>query len=112
MKQYVIDQLRESDYYRIRDYLDEQAEKTVFEEIYHVELPKELYTEIQSAHSDCQPFYFAINLNRNKLALAIEWLIRSRQTLRCDCVGYASREQRDHIIHFADGILEQLGIKV
>lgn len=110
MKQYVIDQLRESDYYHIRDYLDEQVEKTVFEEIYHVKLPKELYTETQSAHSDCQPFYFAINLNRNKLAF--EWLIRSRQTLRCDCVGYASREQRDHIIDFADSILEQLGIKI
>jgi len=110
MKQYVIDQLRESDYCRIKEYLNQQAEKTVFEEIYQVELPKDLYTETQSAHSDCQPFYFAINLTRNKLAL--EWLIRSRQTLRCDCVGYASREQRDHIIHFADSVLEHLGIKI
>ncbi|MDY0039708.1 MAG: hypothetical protein RBS57_05305 [Desulforhabdus sp.] len=110
MKQYVIDQLRESDYYRIKEYLDERAEKTVFEEIYQLNLPEELYTEIQSAHRECQPFYFAISLTRNKLAL--EWLIRSRETLRCECIGYASPEQRDHIIHFADRMLDHLDIKI
>lgn len=110
MKQYVIDQLRESDYYRIRDYLDERAEKTTFAEIYHVDLPAELYTGMQSAHDDCQPFYFAVNLTRRQVAF--EWLVRSRQKLRCECVGYASREQRDHIIDFADNMMDELGIRI
>ncbi len=110
MKQYVIDQLRESDYDQIRDYLEPRAKKTVFAEIYEVDLPEELYTEIQSAHHDCQPYYFAINLTRKQVSF--EWLIRSHQTLRCACIGYASPQQRDHIICFADDMLEQLNIKI
>ncbi len=110
MKQYVIDQLRESDYYQIRDYLEQRAKKTVLDKIYQMDLPADLYTETQAVHHDCQPFYFAINLTRKQISF--EWLIRSHQTLRCGCIGYASPEQRDHIISFADNMLDQLKIKI
>jgi hypothetical protein len=110
MKQYVIDQLRESDYYKIKDYLDERAVKTVFEEIYQLELPGELYTATQAAHTECRPFYFAVSLTMNEVAF--EWLIRSRETLRCECIGYASRAQRNYIIDFADSMLDDLGIRI
>jgi hypothetical protein len=110
MKQYVLDQLRESDYYRIKDYLDEHMDKTVFEEIYQLELPRDLYTATQAAHAECQPFYFAISLTRNQVSF--EWLIRSRETLRCECISYASRAQRDYIIDLADGILQKLNIRI
>lgn len=110
MKQYVIDQLRPSDYERIRSFLDEQGEKTVFGEIYNIELPKKLYNSVQAAHGDCQPYYFSISLSLNKVAF--ELLIRSQQTLRCQCVGYATREQREHIIDFADGILTRYNIRI
>lgn len=110
MKQYVIDQLRPSDYEQIRSFLDERGAKTVFGEIYNVDLPKNLYTEIQAAHSDCQPYYFSIDLTLDKVAF--ELLIRSHQTLRCRCVGYATREQREFIIDFADGILTKYNIRI
>ncbi len=110
MKQYVIDQLRESDYYQIMDYLNESATQTALEGIYWVNIPRELYTPMQVQHTQCHPFYFAISLDRNQLSC--EWLIRSRQTMRCSCIAYASPEQRDFIIKFADDILEKLGIKL
>ena len=39
-------------------------------------------------------------------------LIRSKQVLRCSCIEYATPDQREHIIRFADRMLEDLGIKI
>jgi len=110
MKQYVIDQLREKDYFDIRKYLDEKAERALLEEIYWVDLPPQLYSATQEAHKDCHPYYFAVNLKRNQVSF--EWLIRSRRKLRCSCIGYATPEQRDYIIDFADRMLEELDIRI
>lgn len=110
MKQYVIDQLRESDYILIKDYLRRYGEPTVLNEIFWVHLPVELYTSIQRDHKGCRPFYFAVNLSHTQVAF--ELLVRSRQVMRCSCIGYASQAQRSHILDFADRMLADLNIKV
>ncbi len=110
MKQYVIDQLREVDYEQIADYLDKNAEKTILEGIYWVNLPQDLYTVIQSEHAQCHPFYFAVNLTLRHVAF--ELLIRSRQIIRCSCIGYATPKQREFILAFADNMLSQLDISL
>jgi hypothetical protein len=110
MKQYVIDQLREHDYSLILDFLNANAQRSAFGDIFWIELPETLYSDVQTAHKECQGYYFAVSLDMNRLEL--EFLIRSRQKLRCSCVSYATRAQRDYIIGFGDHMLEELGIKV
>ncbi len=110
MKQYVIDQLRESDYHQIKEYLGTNADATSLEGIYWVNLPLGLYSAVQSEHSQCQPHYFAVNLTWNDVAF--ELLIRSRQVIRCNCIAHATEEQRDYIIRFADRMLDELRIKI
>jgi hypothetical protein len=110
MKQYVIDQLRTSDFESIQQFLDSHAESSGMEGIYWVNLPPELYSTIQSEHSKCQPYYFAISLDWN--SVAFELLIRSRQLIRCRCISYANRQQRDHILHFAECMIEDLQLRL
>ncbi|MEJ5299502.1 MAG: hypothetical protein WHS38_00755 [Thermodesulforhabdaceae bacterium] len=110
MKQYIIDQLRESDYDEIKQYLDDNTKMSAMEGIYWVDLPQELYSNIQKEHIQCQPFYFAVNLSRR--FVGFEFLIRSHSVLRCSCIGYATKIQRDFIIDFADSILDRLRIKL
>lgn len=110
MKQYAIDQLRESDYYQIKDFLDTNAEGTALEGIYRVNLPPDLYSADQSEHSKCHPHYFAVNLTWNEIAF--ELLIRSRQVIRCSCIAYATKQQQDYIIQFADRMFDDLEIKI
>jgi hypothetical protein len=110
MKQYVVDQLRESDYHQIREYLGKKGESTSLEGIYWVDLPPDLYSAVQSEHSKCHPHYFAVNLNWNEVAF--ELLIRSRQVIRCNCIAYATKRQQDYIIQFADRMLEDLKLKL
>jgi hypothetical protein len=110
MKQYVIDQLRETDYTQILEFLKSKAERVVLEDIFWINLPEGMYSEVQKEHKNCQPHYFAVNLTRNQVDF--ELLIRSQQIIRCNCICYADRKQRDYIIDFADGMLEELGIKL
>ena len=108
MKQYVIDELRPDDHYKIRKYLDEAYGPAEMGDIYWVPLAAEVLTEIQSEHSDCQPFYFAIALEEDQLA--IEMLVRTKNRIRCACIGYASNEQRLWIMDVVDAIFERLDI--
>jgi hypothetical protein len=75
-----------------------------------VSLPPEFYSETQREHSECHPFYFAVNLAWSDVAF--ELLIRTRQVIRCSCIAYATQEQRDYIIHFADHMIEELKLKL
>ena len=110
MKQYVIDQLREDDYEKILGFLQKNGEVSEFGDIFWVNLPPDLYTEVQRKHEKCRPFCFAVNLSVKQAAF--EMLVRSREVLRCQCIAYADSKQRDYIIDFADRMLEELKIKL
>ena len=108
MKQYVIDELRLDDHHKIRKYLEETYGPAELGDIYWVPLAAEVLTEMQLEHSECQPFYFAIQLEENRLS--IEMLVRTKNRIRCTCIGYASKNQRIWIMDMVDGILEKLSI--
>ncbi|MFP3870674.1 MAG: hypothetical protein ACLFVT_07345 [Syntrophobacteria bacterium] len=108
MKQYVIDQLREKDFYALQDYLDGHAEEGALPGIYWVPLPETLYEGLQHEHKSCQPFYFAVNLDRN--AIKFEMLVRTRRRMRCGCIQYATHTQREYIIAYADRLFETLSL--
>lgn len=110
MKQYVIDQLRETDYNKILEYLRKNADESEFEDLFWINLPAELYSDTQMNHDRCRPFRFAVNLSLNQVDF--ELLVRSRQVLRCSCIGYADKRQRDYIMDYADRMLEELRIKI
>jgi hypothetical protein len=110
MKQYVFDQLREEDHDLLHEFLDNNAEKTVFDDVFRLPLPEALYTDVQKEHKDCWPFYFAVNLSQT--TINFELLIRSKNVLRCSCIRYADRAQRDYILDYADRMLEDLKMKI
>jgi hypothetical protein len=110
MKQYVIDQLRESDYEKVLAFLKNNADASEFGDIFWVMLPVELYSDIQREHKQCHPFCFAVNLSLSQVDF--ELLTRSRRILRCVCISYADRRQRDYIMDYADRMLEELNIRI
>ena len=110
MKQYVIDQLRESDYEKILGFLQKNADASEFDDIFWLMLPTELYSDTQMEHQQCRPFCSAVNLSIKQVDF--ELLIRSRKILRCSCIHYADKKQMDYIISYADRMLEDLKIKI
>ena len=110
MKQYLVDELRLEDHEKIKVYLDEHIKTASMAGLYWILLEKEQLTGIQAAHPDCGPHYFALELHEDRLAC--ELLVRAEQSIRCDCICYASKEQRDWLIEYIDAILEKLEISV
>ena len=110
MKQYVLDGLRLEDYHKLKEYLDQHADASPLGGIYWIELDKDLLTPLQAEHTSCQPHVFALMLEETYLAC--ELLVRIKNNIKCDCMDYATREQRDWLIQQADAILEKLSIRV
>ncbi len=110
MKQYLIDELRLEDHEKIKAYLNETIQTSPMDGLYWVLLEKDLLAGAQAAHPDCGPHYFALELHEDRLAC--ELLVRAEQSIRCNCICYASKEQRDWLIETIDAILEKLEISV
>jgi hypothetical protein len=106
MRQYLLDEISQSDYIRLRDYLTEHAQASGLQDVWWVDLPADLLSPEQFEHQDCQPFRFAVELGDD--FVRVEFLIRSRNTMRCSCIGYATRQQRDFILAFTDRLVDDL----
>ncbi|OGP71605.1 MAG: hypothetical protein A2Z73_04695 [Deltaproteobacteria bacterium RBG_13_60_28] len=109
MRQYQLDEISRKDIPRVLDYLQEHAQASSLEGVWWVDLPEDLLSPEQFAHADCRPFRFAVELGDN--FVRFEFLIRSRETMRCACIGYATRGQRDFILAFADRLVEDLALR-
>lgn len=110
MKQYVIDGLRLQDYSKLKTYLDEHLESSPLGGIYWLEVDPSVLTDMQKEHKECHPHVFALMLEENYLSC--ELLVRIKTNIKCDCMGYATKAQRDWLIDQADAILESLDIRI
>lgn len=108
MKQYVIDELRPEDAQQLKNYFSELHGPAIFDNIYWIPLDPELYSELQKMHTECHPFYFAVELKPD--ALCCELLVRTNNRIRCDCIAPATQEQRNWLIDLIDGIFDRLKI--
>jgi hypothetical protein len=109
VKHYYIDEIVSEDVEKIRDFLNENADLSSIEDLFWVHLTEDILGEIQYEHKGCRPYCFAVELGEG--FVKFELLIRSRNSYKCSCTGYATPVQRDFIINFADGMIERLGIR-
>ena len=109
MRQYLIDELRPADYEALKAYLDRQFGPPAMDRIYWITVDTDVLADIQLAHTECGPHYFAVDLDENYLAS--ELLVRSKNRMRCDCIQYATENQRNWLVNLIDDIFDQLQIK-
>ncbi len=106
MKQYVVDEIRPGDFDTVKVYLDDHFRPQSIDDLYWIRLDKELYSDTQKAHTECQPYYFALELKAD--AVSAELLVRSEKIMRCNCVAYATTEQRQWLFDTIDAMFERL----
>ena len=109
MRQYVIDELQRADHLKLKDYLNTQLHPSGLSGIYWIFLENEMLNDIQKAHHECCPFYLAVELTET--AMHCELLVRAKNRLRCDCIAYADRRQRECVIGQMDTIVQTLAIQ-
>jgi hypothetical protein len=108
MKQYVVDELRPEDYTALKKYLDEHFGPAEMERIYWIAVETDWLTDIQRQHKDCRPHYLALDLEPGRLAC--ELLVRTKNRMRCDCIQYATANQRNWLIELIDNMFNRLEI--
>ncbi|WP_027179258.1 hypothetical protein [Maridesulfovibrio bastinii] len=111
MKNYFIDELYEEDIVKITEALTELGFKGSIEGIFYLPVPPNLLQPEQLDHHDaCGPYFMALETMPG--ALKMELLVRARNKMRCSCVCYANKEQRNHMINYLDDFLKDLGIVI
>ena len=106
MKQFVIDELRPADFNTLKTYLDDTYGSAAIDGIYWLPVAAEVLSDIQINHKDCQPFYFVIDLESDRIT--IELLVRTKNRVRCACMAYATESQCTWLIRQVDKMFEQL----
>jgi len=93
----------------INGFLKQNTIRSEIGDIFWVRLSEDLLSDIQSQHSDCQPYVFALELGTDWIKL--EFLIRSLKDMGCGCQSYCTPQQRDFILNFAHKMIEDLDIR-
>ncbi len=109
MKQYVVDELRPGDADKLKDHFKKAFGPAELNSVFWIPVPEELLSEIQAAHKECQPLYFAVDIEEDRMAC--ELLVRTRSAIRCGCISYATSAQREWFIGYIDSIFEENNIK-
>lgn len=109
MKKYVIDELQRADHQKLKDHFKSQFHPSGIDGIYWIFLDEELLNDTQRSHHECRPFYLAVELTET--AMHCELLVRAKNRLRCNCIIYADRRQREWVIDLIDTTIEKLAIQ-
>lgn len=106
-----ISELRDHEIDTIRDYLCKKTLPSEIETLHWLELPYEILDDEQKCHFECMPYYFAVEIGLRNF-INFELLVRSRKKIRCTCIKYANKTQRDFLLNFIDNMIHDLGIRV
>lgn len=110
MKQYVIDELRYTDYEALQEYFQTHFSTSGINGLYWIPLDAEILSDTQRSHAECHPHYFSVELQPERLSC--ELLVRTATRVRCDCIVYADERQREWLLQVIDAVLEKLAINV
>ncbi len=111
MRSYHITDLTPEDVRRITERLRAMELEAGLEGLYWLPVPSALLSDVQQKHApDCGPYVMGLEVEDDSLRL--EFLVRARGMLRCECVHYASSKLETHMMRYLDDLLSQLGIAV
>lgn len=109
MRALLFDEIMPADMEKLRQRLDQALEASNLGGVYWLNLPPDLLSAEQLAHAEqCGPHRLAVVLEDGSFRL--ELLVRSAAGMRCTCICYASKAQREFALQFADRLLDELGI--
>ncbi|PIE69412.1 MAG: hypothetical protein CSA21_01900 [Deltaproteobacteria bacterium] len=111
MRSYQIDELTQEQMDTINARFAAKGFGCSLPNLFQIPLPDNLMGPEQIDHAtSCGPFYMAVETGKDWLRL--EFLVRAREILRCSCVAYATKEQRDFMMEYIDTTLKEWDIPV
>lgn len=115
MRSYLIEDLVEEDFDKIQAAFEELGFRGPIEDIYYLPLPEELLQPEQKEHiEECGPYFMALEFVKgtSENLIKLELLTRGRKKIRCSCITYATRPQREHMIEYLDQFIDEQEVSV
>ena len=110
MRSIVYDELRPEDLKKLDRHLGRTLKNSALGGVFWLELPPDILTAEQNGHAkSCGPHRVTLVLEEDSLRL--ELLVRSSESLRCSCTGYASKTQTRFLLDYMERLMEELEIK-
>lgn len=111
MKNYLIDELYEEDITKIVDALTELKFNGSLDGLFYLPIPTNILQPEQAQHyKECGPYFMALEILPGSIKM--ELLVRARNKMRCSCIAYATKEQRDHMMNYLEELLQELGVAI
>ncbi|MFW5498704.1 MULTISPECIES: hypothetical protein [unclassified Maridesulfovibrio] len=109
MRNYLLEDIYEEDLAKTVDALKEVGFSGPIDDIFYLPIPEELLQDVQKEHiGECGPYFMALEVMEN--SMKIELLVRASNKIRCECVAYATPEQRNHMLDYMDKFIMDLGV--
>ncbi len=106
MRQYLIDDFSCEERDNIDSYLKRNTRPAFMGGVFWIDIPEGLLSGSQAQHLEkCGPYSFAVELTEKEVIF--EFLVRNNANLHCDCIAYATKEQREFLLGFIDRMLEE-----
>lgn len=108
MRYIAIDELTEPEHRSVKAYLAANTTAGAIEGVHWISLPDDLTGEAQFGHQSCGPFFFACELDQDRVSF--ELLVRCGNALHCSCICYATPTQREYLLRFIDCMIAHTGV--
>jgi hypothetical protein len=109
MKYYLIDEIPVTDMERLSGFLRDNAVASGLDRVFWVNIPADCLNETQCSHTDCHPYFFAVELGADYLKA--EFFVRTLKGFNCTCKGFPDDAQARFIMGFVDEMINKLKIR-
>ncbi len=111
MRSYYVEGLEEKQIEKLSELLTSMDMQGSMPGLFWLPIPTSMHTEIQNEHAQqCGPYVMAFEIER--AAVRLEFLVRARNALHCNCVGYATPALQMHMMAYVEELFTKLDITI
>ena len=112
MKQYVVDDICESEMGRLKAWCTDNLPKTCFENVFWLNLDKNVLNPVQLTHTKCMPFYLSMVLEEESGRVVIDMVVRTMRSMYCECLDFVDAKQFAWLDGYISKIFASLDIRL
>ncbi len=111
MRSYLVEGFEDAQLEKLSQLLTDMQLQGSMPGLFWLPIPTPMHTTLQDEHvKECGPYVMGFEIKHQSVQL--EFLVRARNALHCQCVAYASPELQMHMMHYVEDLFVQLNITI
>ncbi len=111
MRSYLVEGIEDAQLEKLSQLLTDMQLHGSMTGLFWLPIPTAMHTPLQEEHAkDCGPYVMGFEIKHQSVQL--EFLVRAKNALHCQCVAYASPALQMHMMHYVEDLFAELAITV